>query len=100
MISRQRVHEPRRIDVAGHPVLLYRDGNSIQAIGAVCPHEGGPLEQGEFYNGCVQCPWHDSVFALADGRVVHGPSTYATTAYETGVRDGMIEVRLPPQHGV
>lgn len=91
-----REREPRRIEVAGQPVLLYRQGNQLQAIGAVCPHAGGPLEQGKFYNGCVQCPWHDSVFSLADGRVVHGPSTYAVTKYETRVRNGMIEVRLAP----
>ncbi len=91
-----REREPRRIEVAGQPVLLYRQGNHIQAIGAVCPHAGGPLEQGKFYNGCVQCPWHDSVFALDDGRVVHGPSTYPVNHYEARIRNGMVEVRLAP----
>lgn len=95
-VTKIREREPRRIEVAGQPVLLYRQGNQIQAIGAVCPHAGGPLEQGKFDNGCVQCPWHDSVFALADGRVVHGPSTYAVTNYEARVRNGMVEVRLAP----
>lgn len=95
-VSKLREREPRRVDVAGQPVLLYRQGHQIQAIGAVCPHSGGPLEQGKFSNGCVQCPWHDSVFALADGRVVHGPSTYAVTNYEARVRNDMIEVRLAP----
>lgn len=94
--SKLREREPRRVDVAGQPVLLYRQGNQVQAIGAVCPHSGGPLEQGKFYNGCVQCPWHDSVFALADGHVVHGPSTYAVTNYAARVRNGMVEVRLAP----
>ncbi len=94
--TKLREREPRRVEVAGQPVLLYRQGDQIQAIGAVCPHSGGPLEQGKFANGCVQCPWHDSVFALADGRVVHGPSTYAATNYETRIRDGMVEIRLAP----
>ncbi|MEZ4733961.1 MAG: Rieske 2Fe-2S domain-containing protein [Caldilineaceae bacterium] len=93
-ITKLREREPRRIDVAGHPVLLYREGNFIQAIGAVCPHAGGPLEQGKFFNGCVQCPWHDSVFALRNGQVVHGPSTYPVPHYATRVRNSMIEVRL------
>jgi nitrite reductase/ring-hydroxylating ferredoxin subunit/uncharacterized membrane protein len=93
-VTKIREREPRRVEVAGHPVLLYREGNFIQAIGAVCPHDGGPLEQGKFYNGCVQCPWHDSVFALADGRVVHGPSTYSTARYDVRIRDGMVEVRV------
>lgn len=89
-----REREPRRIEVAGHPVLLYREGDFIQAVGAVCPHAGGPLEQGKFFNGCVQCPWHDSVFALRDGHIVHGPSTYPVPHYATRIRNGMIEVRL------
>lgn len=93
-ITKIREREPRRLEVAGQPVLLYRQGNQIQAIGAVCPHAGAPLEQGKFANGCVQCPWHDSVFALADGRVVHGPSTYAAPNYAVRVRNGMVEVRL------
>ena len=95
-VNKLREHEPRRIEVAGQPVLLYRTGHQIQAIGAVCPHSGGPLEQAKFYNGCVECPWHHSVFALANGRVVHGPSTYPVTNYEARVRNGMIEVRLAP----
>lgn len=95
-ITKIREREPRRVEVAGQPVLLYRQGNQIQAIGAVCPHSGGPLEQGKFANGCVQCPWHDTVFALADGHVVHGPSTYPVTNYAVRVRNGMVEVRLVP----
>lgn len=92
--TKLREHEPRRIEVAGQPVLLYREGNRIQAIGAVCPHAEGPLEQGKFFNGCVECPWHHSVFSLADGRVVHGPSTYPVPHYETRLRNGMVEIRL------
>lgn len=85
---------PQRVDVAGEGVLLYRKGNNIFAIGAVCSHAGGPLEEGQFYDNCVQCPWHDSVFDLRDGTVVHGPSTYSQPLYETRVQDGQIQVRL------
>jgi len=92
--TKLREREPRRIEVAGQPVLLYRDGNRIQAIGAVCPHAEGPLEQGKFFNGCIECPWHHSVFSLADGRVVHGPSTYPVPHYETRIRNSMVEIRL------
>jgi nitrite reductase/ring-hydroxylating ferredoxin subunit/uncharacterized membrane protein len=86
--------EPRRVDAAGTPVLLYRAGDSIYAVGAVCSHAGGPLEEGEFYNTCVQCPWHDSVFDLRDGSIVHGPATYSLPDYEARIADGKVEVRL------
>ena len=89
-------HAPKRIEVAGAPVLLYRHGADVYAIGAVCSHAGGPLDEGTFFGPCVECPWHDSVFDLRDGSVVHGPATYAEPAYDVRLRDGQIEVRLRP----
>src|SRR5690606_26470734 len=39
--------ERRRVEVNGQPVLLYRFEGNTYAIGAVCSHLGGPLEEGE-----------------------------------------------------
>jgi nitrite reductase/ring-hydroxylating ferredoxin subunit/uncharacterized membrane protein len=89
-----REKEPKGIEVEGTRVLLYREDGRIYAIGAVCAHESGPLEEGTVENGCVQCPWHQSVFDLHDGSVVHGPSTYPVPGYEARLRDGRIELRL------
>jgi nitrite reductase/ring-hydroxylating ferredoxin subunit/uncharacterized membrane protein len=86
--------EPLRLDFEGEPVLFYRTGGQIYAIGAVCAHAGGPLEEGTFEGTCVQCPWHDSVYDLRDGSVVHGPSTYRQPSYGTRVNNGHIEIRL------
>ena len=86
--------EPKRIEVEEQPVLLYRRGATIYAVGAVCPHASGPLEEGYFTGNRVQCPWHDSVFNLENGQVIHGPSPYPVPAYETRVRKGQIEVRI------
>lgn len=86
--------KPKRVEVAGTPILLYRHGEQIYAVGAVCPHAGAPLEEGDFSDGCVQCPWHDSVFDLVDGTVVHGPSTYPVSSYSVRIRNGQVEVRF------
>ncbi len=85
---------PARVKVEGSPVLLYRKGDRVMAIGAVCAHAGGPLEKGDFHDDSVQCPWHDSVFSLQDGRVVHGPSTYHVPHYHARLNDGSVEIRL------
>lgn len=85
---------PRRVAVNGSSVMLYRDQGQIYAIGCVCGHEGGPLNEGEFEEHCVTCPWHQSVYDLRDGSVVHGPATYAQPDYEVQVVQGRIEVRL------
>jgi nitrite reductase/ring-hydroxylating ferredoxin subunit len=73
--------------------MLYRENDLVYDIGAVCTHEGGPLDQGNIEGLCVECPWHQSAFDLRDGSVVHGPATYASSEYETRVREGKIEIR-------
>ena len=87
--------KPLRVDAGGASVLLYRTGGAILAIGSRCSHAGGPLEDGEVdADACtVQCPWHQSVFRLQDGSVVHGPASVPQAAYDVRVQNGKVEVR-------
>jgi len=82
-----------RVDAAGIPAVLYKQGNTIYAIGAVCTHLAGPLDEGTCKNGVVQCPWHGSRFRLSDGAVVNGPAVYAEPTFKVRVRSGKIELR-------
>jgi nitrite reductase/ring-hydroxylating ferredoxin subunit/uncharacterized membrane protein len=92
--SRELVEgQPERIVVDGKPVLLYRSGDSVSAISAICAHAGGPLDKGTFYEGCVQCPWHDSVFDLRTGKVVHGPAVFPQPTYDIRITNGKIWLR-------
>ncbi|RPI83300.1 MAG: DUF2231 domain-containing protein [Chloroflexi bacterium] len=86
--------QPVRIDVEGYPVMLYRYAGTVFATSAVCGHEGGPLEEGRFDGYCVECPWHQSVYDVRNGGVVHGPTTYALPSYATRISGGQIEIRL------
>lgn len=89
------IGQSRRVLVGQDPVMIHRSAEAVYAIGAVCAHAGGPLDKGKVENGCVECPWHQSVFDLRDGRVVHGPATQPQQRYETRVLGGLIQVRLP-----
>lgn len=82
-----------RVEVEGSAVLLYRHAGILYAASAICPHAGGPLEEGTFEGSCVQCPWHDSVFDLRDGGIVHGPSAFSLPTYAVRLRGGQIEVK-------
>lgn len=86
--------QPKRVEVDGNPILLYRHDGTIYAIGARCAHAGGPLEEGDFDGLCVTCPWHDSIFDLRDGSIVHGPTTYPQPNYRVRVQGDQVEVRL------
>jgi nitrite reductase/ring-hydroxylating ferredoxin subunit/uncharacterized membrane protein len=83
----------RRVTADGMPVLLCRRGARIYAIAETCAHLGGPLAEGALDGLSVTCPWHGSRFALEDGRVLDGPSTFPQPCFETRVRQGQIEVR-------
>ena len=84
----------KRIEVEGKGVLVYRTGGRPYAIGAVCSHAGGPLDEGKFKGSCVECPWHQSVFDMKDGHIVHGPATTPQPHFQVRERDGRIEIRL------
>lgn len=82
-----------RVDASGIPTVLLRQGSKVYAIGATCPHQGGPLDEGTYQDGTVTCPWHGSCFRMDDGSVVNGPAVYPAPTFDIRVRDGKIELR-------
>ncbi|HEX7021875.1 MAG TPA: DUF2231 domain-containing protein [Trueperaceae bacterium] len=87
-------NRPRRVEVDGKAVLLYRDSAQTYAIGAVCSHAGGPLDEGSIQGCLVECPWHNSVFDLRTGYVRHGPATQPEPCFDTRIQNGQVEIRL------
>lgn len=85
-------------------LLVFRRGDEINVLADVCSHLSAPLHEGKVVLGtdasggsspCVECPWHQSVFSLHSGEVVHGPATSAQPRFSTRITDGMVEVCLP-----
>ncbi|MGI5205283.1 Rieske 2Fe-2S domain-containing protein [Spirillospora sp. CA-108201] len=91
--------EHRTVDADGVRILLYRSSTQLHAIAATCSHLGGPLGEGTIENGCVTCPWHGSTFRFDDGGIERGPASSPQPSYEARIRDGRIEVRVPPPGG-
>ncbi len=82
----------------GFALAVVKLDGAVRAIGAVCTHASGPLDEGELVgaDGCdVKCPWHGSVFSFRSGSARHGPATMDEPAFETRVAaDGRVEVKL------
>jgi nitrite reductase/ring-hydroxylating ferredoxin subunit/uncharacterized membrane protein len=85
--------QPIAATVGAIPVLLVRTSGRIHALGDRCTHRGGPLHEGRLEDGCIECPWHASRFALEDGAVVRGPATRPAPVFETRVIDGRVQIR-------
>ncbi|MFF0001194.1 Rieske 2Fe-2S domain-containing protein [Streptomyces avermitilis] len=89
---------PARRSVDDVPVLVVREpGGAVHALADRCSHLAGPLSEGTVADGCVECPWHGSVFRLSDGWNVRGPATAPQPAFDTRIVDGHVEVRLRDQ---
>lgn len=83
----------RCVEADGTAVMVARAGGELYALSDHCAHRGGPLHEGRLDGLTVSCPWHDSVFDLRDGALVHGPAAYPQPSWDVRVRDGRIEVR-------
>jgi nitrite reductase/ring-hydroxylating ferredoxin subunit len=87
---------PRRVEARGVSIVLVRRDQRIHALADSCAHLGGPLSEGRVEGQAIRCPWHGSLFALADGRVLEGPSTFPQPCFEVRVRGGQVELRPRP----
>jgi nitrite reductase/ring-hydroxylating ferredoxin subunit/uncharacterized membrane protein len=77
------------------PILLVRRGERIFALAETCSHFSGPLAEGNLVGNSIVCPYHNSRFALEDGRVLDGPAVHPQPCLEVRIRNGQIEVRQP-----
>ncbi|HEV8228945.1 MAG TPA: Rieske (2Fe-2S) protein, partial [Candidatus Limnocylindria bacterium] len=81
----------------GMDVFVAKVDGQVYAMGNVCTHAGGPLNEGKWVgkDRCeIQCPWHASVFCVKDAGVRSGPATFSEQRLETRVDDkGFLEVR-------
>lgn len=79
---------PMKAKAGINDLVLVRVADSVHALHAVCAHAGGPLAQGTFVDGCIECPWHGSRFRMTDGHVRRGPALYDQPAYEIRAAEG------------
>jgi nitrite reductase/ring-hydroxylating ferredoxin subunit len=66
----------RRVEAEGQVLALVNRDGQFFALDAVCPHRGGPLDQGALWRGTLECPWHHQRYDPATGRNVYPANVY------------------------
>jgi apoptosis-inducing factor 3 len=91
---------PHLIEVEGAKILLFRDGNTVHAIGAICPHAGGPLAEGVQDGDRIICPWHKAAFCLRTGTLLELPAVDDLPRYQVQHDGQRILLTLPSEQNV
>lgn len=85
------------IDVDGEPVCLTKINGTVYAFTDNCTHISGPLNQGEFADCIVTCPWHGARFDVRTGKVLRGPARQDLYTYTVKVEDDAVFIDLPSE---
>ena len=87
------------IRVGERDLVLGRDGDTLFALQARCPHQGTPLVDGIIARGHVVCPSHGWRFSVQTGQLDLAPET-CLQRFAVRVNHAVIEVNgsrpLPP----
>jgi nitrite reductase/ring-hydroxylating ferredoxin subunit len=83
----------KAVEVAGEQVCIVNIEGNYYAIGNVCTHMGGPLNEGTLEGFEVECPWHGSKFDVRSGQPTKPPAREPVSSYEVKVQDSNILVR-------
>lgn len=83
----------KAVDLASERVCIVNVEGNYYAIGNVCTHVGGPLNEGTLEGHEVECPWHGSKFDVRTGEATRPPARQAVPKYEVKVEDNNILVR-------
>lgn len=85
----------RSFEVDGSKILLTRDGQTVHAVSATCPHAGGPIDQGVRNGSRIVCPWHKATFCLRTGAVVEPPAVDSLPRFDVRIDGQRVLVTVP-----
>ena len=82
----------KAFDLGGAEIVVANVAGRCFAFAGICPHEGGPLVEGELDGHKVTCPWHMSEFDVKTGAVIDGLTDEPLTIYDVEVEGDRIRV--------
>ena len=69
-VSELREKKRKLIEINGKKIALFFISGEVFAVDSVCPHRGGPLDEGELNEYDIICPWHGFTYDLKDGNCI------------------------------
>jgi nitrite reductase/ring-hydroxylating ferredoxin subunit len=85
--------EMKEVELASEQVCIINVDNNYYAIGNVCTHQGGPLNEGMLDGHELECPWHLAKFDIRTGNVLAPPSEKPEPSYDVKVEGTNILIK-------
>jgi nitrite reductase (NADH) small subunit len=82
------------VTVSGNPYAVCNAGGNVTALDGLCPHQQGPLGQGEISGHNVVCPWHAWEWDCATGANDFDPNK-KVAMFAVRVEGGDILIDVP-----
>ncbi len=85
--------EMKVVSLANEQVCLINIEDNFYAIGNVCTHQGGPLNEGICDGYELECPWHLAKFDIRTGNVISPPAERSVSSYDLRIEDNNILIK-------
>lgn len=92
-VSRLSPNTPKLVKILKKEVALFMIEGQIYATSNACPHQGGPLAEGQLEGKIVTCPWHHWTWDVTTGKNSEDPHSTLPT-WPCRVEDGKVLVRV------
>lgn len=83
------------VDFENAKLMIFRHGDTLRALGRICPHLGMDMIGGYSDAATFHCPGHGVTYSVADGR--SRCEAFALRPYDAFERDGEVFVRRAAQ---
>ncbi|MGH8583121.1 MAG: Rieske (2Fe-2S) protein [Gammaproteobacteria bacterium] len=86
---------PRRVELQGTPVAVFKLGEAFYAIEDVCSHDGAPLADGAVEGSQIICPRHGARFCIRTGTALTPPAYESIRTFPVRVDGDIVQVCDP-----
>jgi 3-phenylpropionate/trans-cinnamate dioxygenase ferredoxin subunit len=80
------------VELGRHWVAIFNVDGKYYAIEDVCPHDDGPLAEGELIDCVIECPRHGAKFDIRTGKVLAPPALVDVPTYQVRVQNNEIQI--------
>ena len=86
--------ESKVVKVLNESVAVFNANGQFYAIDNTCPHQGGPLGEGDLEGEVVTCPWHEWQYNVRTGCPIVTP---AVKTYDVRMDGEIMQIAVDPE---